>query len=53
MEEASKRLQRELRLERYLSPIVAGTGMGSALAALVGLRRLRPPFRSAPRVTAR
>jgi type IV secretory pathway VirJ component len=35
IEEASKRLQRELGLERYLSSILAGTGMGSALAALV------------------
>jgi type IV secretory pathway VirJ component len=32
IEDASKRLQRELRLDRYLSPILAGTGMGSALA---------------------
>jgi type IV secretory pathway VirJ component len=32
VEETSKRLQRELGLERYLSPILAGTGMGAALA---------------------
>ena len=32
VEGTSKRLQRELGLTRYLSPILAGTGMGSALA---------------------
>jgi type IV secretory pathway VirJ component len=32
IEAASKRLQRELGATRYLSPILAGTGMGSALA---------------------
>ena len=32
VEETSKRLQRDLGLEHYLSPILAGTGMGSALA---------------------
>jgi type IV secretory pathway VirJ component len=32
VEQASKRLQRELGLGRYLSPILAGTGMGAALA---------------------
>jgi type IV secretory pathway VirJ component len=32
VEDASKRLQRELGLPHYLSPILAGTGMGSALA---------------------
>jgi type IV secretory pathway VirJ component len=32
IEDASKRMQRELRLDRYLSPLLAGTGMGSALA---------------------
>jgi type IV secretory pathway VirJ component len=32
IEETSKRLQRELGLARYLSPILAGTGMGAALA---------------------
>jgi type IV secretory pathway VirJ component len=31
IEDTSKRLQRELGLERYRSPILAGTGMGSAL----------------------
>jgi type IV secretory pathway VirJ component len=31
IEEASKRLQRELGLDHYLSPILAGTGVGSAL----------------------
>jgi type IV secretory pathway VirJ component len=31
VEETSKRLQRQLGLEHYLSPILAGTGMGSAL----------------------
>jgi type IV secretory pathway VirJ component len=32
VEEASKRVQRELGLDHYLSPILAGTGMGAALA---------------------
>jgi len=32
IEAASKRLQRDLGATRYLSPILAGTGMGSALA---------------------
>jgi type IV secretory pathway VirJ component len=32
VERASKLVQRELGLPRYLSPILAGTGMGSALA---------------------
>ena len=32
VEGTSKRLQRELGLTHYLSPILAGTGMGSALA---------------------
>ncbi len=32
IEDTSKRLQRELGLEDYRSPILAGTGMGSALA---------------------
>ena len=32
VEATSKQLQRELGLTRYLSPILAGTGMGSALA---------------------
>ena len=32
VERASKLVQRELGLRRYLSPILAGTGMGSALA---------------------
>jgi type IV secretory pathway VirJ component len=32
IEEASKRVQRELGLNHYLSPILAGTGMGAALA---------------------
>jgi type IV secretory pathway VirJ component len=32
MEATSKQLQRELGLTRYLSPILAGTGMGAALA---------------------
>jgi type IV secretory pathway VirJ component len=32
IEDTSKRLQRELGLEHYRSPILAGTGMGSALA---------------------
>ena len=32
VERASKLVQRELGLARYLSPILAGTGMGSALA---------------------
>jgi type IV secretory pathway VirJ component len=42
--EVSKRLQRELGLKRYLSPILAGTGMGSALAALVPLGGFGRPF---------
>jgi type IV secretory pathway VirJ component len=32
IEDASKRVQRELRVDHYLSPVLAGTGMGSALA---------------------
>jgi type IV secretory pathway VirJ component len=32
IEETSKRVQRELGVERYRSPILAGTGMGAALA---------------------
>jgi type IV secretory pathway VirJ component len=32
VEEASKRVQRELGLNHYLSPILAGTGMSAALA---------------------
>jgi type IV secretory pathway VirJ component len=32
IEDASKRLQRQLEVERYHSPILAGTGMGAALA---------------------
>jgi type IV secretory pathway VirJ component len=32
VEEARKRVQRELGVDHYLSPILAGTGMGAALA---------------------
>jgi type IV secretory pathway VirJ component len=32
IEDASKRVQRDLRVDHYLSPVLAGTGMGSALA---------------------